>query len=97
MKGVKQTVLDEITNAFNIKFEGGAHVLGAEGDYIGLSTDFSRLKKFTKKDYEKVFKDVKDGKVKIITYSDVDENAKGDPNTKVLKDALTNVTVSYEN
>lgn len=97
MKGVKQTVLDEITNAFNNKFEGGAHVLGAEGDYIGLSTDFSRLKKFTKKDYEKVFKDVKDGKVKIITYSDVDENAKGDPNTKVLKDALTNVTVSYEN
>ena len=97
MKGVKQTVLDEITNAFNNKFEGGAHVLGAEGDYIGLSTDFSRLKKFTKKDYEKVFKDVKDGKVKIITYSDVDQNAKGDPNTKVLKDALTNVTVSYEN
>lgn len=97
MKGVKQTVLDEITNAFNNKFEGGAHVLGAEGDYIGLSTDFSRLKKFTKKDYEKVFKDVKDGKAKIITYSDVDENAKGDPNTKVLKDALTNVTVSYEN
>ena len=28
---------------------------------------------------------------------DVDPNAKGDPNTKVLKDTLTNVTVSYEN
>ena len=62
MKGVKQTVLDEITNAFNNKFEGGAHVLGAEGDYIGLSTDFSRLKKFTKKitkKYSKMLKMVK--------------------------------------
>ena len=72
-------------------------VRGAEGDYIGLSTDFSRLKKFKKADYDKVYKNIKDGKVKIITYSDVDSNAKGDPNTKVLKDALTNVTVSYEN
>lgn len=97
MKGVKQTVFDEITNAYNDKFEGGAHVLGAEGDYVGLSSDFSRLKKFKKADYDKVFKEVKDGKIKILTNADVDANAKGDPNTKVLKDALTNVTVSYEN
>lgn len=97
MKGVKQTVHDEIDAAYKKKFTGGAHVLGAEGDYIGLSTDFSRLKKFKKADYDKVYKNIKDGKVNIITYSDVDANAKGDPNTKVLKDALTNVTVSYEN
>lgn len=97
MKGVKQTVFDEITNAYNDKFEGGAHLLGAEDDYVGLSSDFSRLKKFKKADYNKVFKEVKDGKIKILTNADVDPNAKGDPNTKVLKDTLTNVTVSYEN
>ena len=52
---------------------------------------------FISSTYKDLVKERKDGKAKIITYSDVDENAKGDPNTKVLKDALTNVTVSYEN
>lgn len=96
MKGVNNTVYDQITAAFDDKFEGGIHTLDASGNYVGLSDDFSRFTKFTKEDYDKLFAGVKDGTVKIITNADVDENAQGDPNTKVLKDALTNVTVTYE-
>ena len=47
-------------------------------------------------DYEKVFETVKNETVKIITNDDVEKDAQGDPNTKTLKDVLTNVTVSYE-
>lgn len=96
MKGVSKTVYDEIVAVYDNSFEGGTHVLDATGDYVGLSEDFSRFKKFTKEDYNKVFADVKDEKVKILTNDDVDANAKGDPNTAKLKEVLTNVTVSYE-
>ena len=96
MKGVKKSVSDEIAAFYAGEFEGGLHVLNAEGDYVGLSDDFSRFKKFTKNDYDKIFESVKNGSIKIISSEDVDENAKGDPNTKELKDVLTNVTVSYE-
>lgn len=96
MKGVNKTVADEIKAAFDNTFKGGTHILDATGDYVGLSPDFSRFKKFTKEDYDKVFADVKDGNVTLITNDDVDQDAKGDPTTKILKDALTNVTVTYE-
>ena len=96
MKGVNKTVYDQIKAAFDKSFKGGIYTLDAAGDYVGLSPDFSRFKKFTKEDYDKVFKTVKDGSVKIISNADVDKKANGDPNTKVLKDALSNVTVTYE-
>lgn len=96
MKGVKKTVADEIAAVYAGEFKGGVYTLDASSDYVGLSDDFSRFKKFTKNDYDKVFETVKNGSVKIINNDDVDENAQGDPSTKVLKDALTNVTVSYE-
>ncbi len=96
MKGVKKTVYDEITKVYDNSFKGGTYVLDATEDYVGLSDDFSRFKKFTKDDYTKVFENVKSEKVKIITMDDVDKNANGDPTTKVLKDALTNVKVTYE-
>lgn len=96
MKGVKKTVADEIAAVYAGTFEGGLHILNAEGDYVGLSDDFSRFKKFTQTDYEKVFETVKNETVKIITNNDVEKDAQGDPNTKTLKDVLTNVTVSYE-
>lgn len=96
MKNVKQTVSDEITKVYNKSFKGGAYLLDASGNYVGLSPDFSRLKKFKKADYDKIFKKVKDNKVKIITATD-ETASKGDPTkTKKLKKKLTNVKVSYE-
>lgn len=96
MKGVKKTVYDEIAAAFDNTFKGGVHTLDATGNYVGLSEDFTRFKKFTKSDYDKVFETVKSDKVKIVTNADVDKNAQGDPNTKVLKDTFTNIKVTYD-
>lgn len=49
-----------------VLFRGGQNiVLGAANDAIGLPMDTSTFKKFTKADYEKVYKTVKDGKVTI--------------------------------
>lgn len=98
MKGVNKTVYDQITAALDGSFKGGVYTLDASGDYVGLSDDFSRFKKFTSNedDYPNLFDSVKSGKVKILTNSDVAEDAAGDPNTQALKDVLTNVTVTYE-
>lgn len=96
MKGVKKTVADEIKAAYEGTFKGGIYTLDASQEYVGLSDDFSRFKKFTKADYDKIFESVKNGDVKIITNDDVEKDANGNPNTKTLKNVLTNVTVSYE-
>ena len=96
MKGVNKTVYDEVKAVFENSFKGGIHTLDASESYVGLSDDFSRFKKFTKADYDKVFETVKNDQVKIITNADVDKDAQGDPTTKILKDALSNVTVTYE-
>lgn len=96
MKNVKQTVTDEIKDVYANKFKGGSYLLDASGNYVGLSPDFSRMKKFKKADYDKIFASVKSGKVKIITSTD-ESASKGDPTkTKTLKKKLTNVKVSYE-
>lgn len=97
MKGVKNTVSDQITAAYKNTFKGGTYTLDASGNYVGLPSDFSRFKKFTKADYTAIFDKVKANKVTILSNSDVEKNAKGNPNTKTLKKVLTNVTVTYEN
>lgn len=96
MKNVKKVVKDEIKASYDGKFEGGVHLLEAKDGDVGLSPDFSRFKNFKKADYDKVFKKVSDGSIKIVSYADVDANAKGDPNTANLKSVLTNVTVDYQ-
>lgn len=96
MKGVNKTVYDQIAAAFDNNFKGGINTLDASGDYVGLSSDFSRFTKFTKADYDKVFATVKDNKVKIITNADVDKDAQGDPTTKKLKEVYSHVKVTYE-
>lgn len=96
MKNVKQTVSDEIKAAYKGTFKGGAYLLDASGNYVGLSSDFSRLKKFKKADYDKIFKKVKENKIKFITATD-ESASKGNPNkTKKLKSSLKNVKVVYE-
>lgn len=62
-------------------------------DYQKISQD---SKNSQKSDYDKVFETVKSDKVKIVTNADVDKNAQGDPNTKVLKDTFTNIKVTYD-
>lgn len=96
MKGVKKTVSDEIAAVYAGEFKGGIYTLDASNDYVGLSEDFSRFKKFSKADYDKVFETVKNGSVKILGNDDVEKDAQGNPNTKTLKNVLSNVTVSYE-
>lgn len=96
MKNVKQTVADEIKAVYAKKFKGGSYLLDASGNYVGLSPDFSRLKKFKKSDYDKIFNKVKNNKVKFITNDD-ETASKGNPTkTKKLKKALKHVKISYE-
>ncbi|WP_454961808.1 BMP family lipoprotein [Eggerthia catenaformis] len=96
MKNVKGTVTKQLELIYSNKFKGGVNLLDAKGGFVGLPDDFSRFKKFTKADYEKIYNDVKDDKVKIISSNDVDKKAKGSPNAEQLKKVLTNTTVAYE-
>lgn len=94
MKGVKNTVADQLAAVYNGNFKGGVYTLDASGNYVGLPEDFSRFTKFTADDYKAVFAKVSDGSIKILTNDDVKAN--GDPNGKVIKGTYKNVTVKYE-
>lgn len=81
LKGVYNTVYDALGLYKDGKFKSGAVVLDATGDYVGLSDDFSRFTKFTKDDYDKVYKDIKDGKITIKGSNDVNPDVPGDPSS----------------
>lgn len=80
LKGVSKTVYDALKDYKNDKFPTGLKVLDASGDYVGLSTDFSRFKTFTEDEYKKMYEEVKTGKVEIIGNDDK-VNANGDPSS----------------
>lgn len=66
MKGVYNTVYNQLEKVYNGTFEGGkVETLTAAGNYVKLSDDFSRFNKFTKEEYDEVFKKVQNGEIKI--------------------------------
>lgn len=82
LKGVYNTVYDALKLYKDGKFKSGAVVLDASGDYVGLSDDFSRFTKFTKEDYDKLYAQIKEGKIEIKGSADVTglaENDAGNP------------------
>ena len=75
-KQLSNAVNDALTSIFSgdfdktddesILFRGGQNiVLGAANDAVGLPMKTSTFKKFTQADYDKIYKDVHDGKVTI--------------------------------
>lgn len=71
IKGLSVAVEKELKAFYDGKFPGGKSiVLGAKDDAVGLPMKSSKLEKFTEKQYDAIFKDLKDGKIKIPTDTD---------------------------
>ena len=66
MKGLSSAVEQTLDEYYNNKFPGGQSLtLGADKDGVKLPMDTSKFTKFTQADYDKIYKDLKDGKIKL--------------------------------
>ena len=66
MKGLDSAVQQTLEQYSNDKFPGGESlVLGADKDGVKLPMDTSKFTKFTQEDYDKVFKELADGKIDL--------------------------------
>lgn len=66
MKGLSSAVQQTLDEYYNDKFPGGQSLtLGADKDGVKLPMDTSKFEKFTKEDYDKVYKELADGKIKL--------------------------------
>lgn len=71
MKNLNTAVEKELANVYGDTFDGGkALILGAKEDTVGLPMENSIWTNFTQEDYDKVYADVKAGKVEIPTDAD---------------------------
>ncbi len=77
MKQLSVSVYDGVKAFYDNKFPGGeTSIFSAKNDGIGLPLETSKFTKFTKEDYEKIFAELKGGKVTLVQPSQ-DNN---DPN-----------------
>lgn len=76
MKLLKDSVYDAIKSIYDNNFKGGQMlVLGAKDKKVGLpEIDKKHFTKFTKEDYEKIYKKLESGEIKLK--KDVDESGK---------------------
>lgn len=66
MKGLAVAVQDQLANIYDNKFEGGKNLVkGAAEDSVCLPMETSKFTKFTKADYDKIFKAIAAGSVTI--------------------------------
>lgn len=66
MKGLSSAVGQTLDGYYNDKFPGGESlVLGADKDGVKLPMENSKFEKFTQGDYDKIYKDLADGKIKL--------------------------------
>lgn len=66
MKGLSSAVQQTLEEYYDDKFPGGQSlVLGADKEGVKLPMDTSKFENFTKEDYDKVYKDLADGKIKL--------------------------------
>ena len=66
VKNSKRAVYDQLKNIYDDKFEGGKYVTyGINDGYIYLEMGNSRFKKFSKEQYDKLVKEMSEGKIKV--------------------------------
>lgn len=66
MKQLAVAVQDQLSSIYNNKFEGGKNLVkGASENSVALPMETSKFEKFTQADYDKVFKAIAEGNVKI--------------------------------
>lgn len=85
MKGLTISVKTALAKLYDEGMYGGARVLGASDDAVGIPTDTWSLKNWTVDDYKELFKKVKFGEIKIDNTSEV-----ADPTGK-----LANVNINF--
>jgi basic membrane protein A len=75
MKQLSVSVYDGVKAHYEDKFPGGkTSIFSAKNDGIGLPMDTSKFTKFTKEDYDKIYKELKDGKVTLVQPSEDNNN-----------------------
>lgn len=75
MKLLKNSVYEAIKSIYDNTFKGGESlVLGAKDKMVGLPMETSKFSKFTKEDYENVYKKLESGEIKLK--KDADESGK---------------------
>lgn len=73
MKNLSDSVYNALASYYDNKFVGGKSVvLGAAENGIQLPMATSKLKKFTQADYDRLYKGLKDGTIKVVKDTDVD-------------------------
>lgn len=66
MKNLKNSVYETLKTVYDDKFEGGKSVvLGADTGNVLLAMETAKFKTFSKEDYDKIYKEIVDGKVSI--------------------------------
>ena len=66
VKNSKRAVYDQLKNIYDDKFEGGKYATyGIDDGYIYLEMENSRFKKFSKEQYDKLVKEMSEGKIKV--------------------------------
>jgi basic membrane protein A len=75
MKQLSVSVYDGVKDYYDNKFPGGkTSIFSAKNDGIGLPMETSKFTKFTKEDYEKIYAELKDGKVTLVQPSQDNNN-----------------------
>lgn len=75
MKQLSVSVYDGVKAFYDDKFPGGeTSIFSAKNDGIGLPMDTSKFTKFTKEDYDKIYKELKDGKITLVQPSQDNNN-----------------------
>ena len=73
MKNLSDSVYNALASYYDNKFVGGKSVvLGAAENGIQLPMATSKFKKFTQADYDRLYKGLKDGTIKVVKDTDVD-------------------------
>lgn len=92
MKGLSSAVKSTLAEYYANKFPGGKNlVLGAEADGVKLPMDTSKFTKFTKADYDKEYKKLASGEVKLV--KDVDDTGKEIKNPTLIKLSIVKVSL----
>ncbi|WP_124065935.1 BMP family ABC transporter substrate-binding protein [Clostridium sp. E02] len=75
MKQLSISVYDGVTAFYKDEFPGGeTSIFSAKNDGIGLPMETSKFTKFTSDDYDKIYKDLKEGKITLIQPSQENNN-----------------------
>ena len=77
IKDSKRAVYEELKKIYNGDFEGGKYTkYGVKEGYIYLEMEKSRFKNFSKKQYNKLVKEISVGKIKVKNKTSEDNNQK---------------------